>query len=301
VIKPPLVWYGAKARILRHLLHFLPPHDCYVEVFGGSAVLLCAKQPSQIEVYNDIDQGLVNFFQVLRNREQAIELERLLELTPYSRTEFVQAKEQYQECPDPVERARMFFILAEMGFGGVFGSAWGYGSNPEAHMPKKYRLHIERIRPAIERLQHVYIDNRSFDRVIDGYDNPGTLFYLDPPYLPETWGGGGYSHEMTLQQHEQLLDQLQGIKGMAMLSGYNSPLYDAKLAGWTKYPINARVTGMATTRLTKRGKGAKSAGARVECIWLNPAAVAARNMDMFTWGNLGGDPESDIEIMGGAT
>src|ERR1700680_1223750 len=66
-ISSPVAWLGGKARLASKIIGYFPPHKTYVEPFGGSAAVLLAKQPSPIEVFNDIDRGLINLFQVLRD------------------------------------------------------------------------------------------------------------------------------------------------------------------------------------------------------------------------------------------
>ena len=81
----PVKWFGGKAQLATRIVALLPEHHTYVEPFGGSAAVLLAKQPSPVEVLNDMDGDLVNFWFVLR--DYPAELERRLALTPYSRAE----------------------------------------------------------------------------------------------------------------------------------------------------------------------------------------------------------------------
>ena len=69
-VKPPVKWYGGKRFMLKHIIPLIPKHKTYVEVFGGSGALLFAKQPSEIEVYNDIHSGVVNLYRVLRDKDK---------------------------------------------------------------------------------------------------------------------------------------------------------------------------------------------------------------------------------------
>lgn len=111
---------------LKHPL--IPKHKIYVEVFGGGAQLLFAKPPSSVEVYNDLDSGLVNFFRVLRDEKSFAEFQRKVSLLPYSREEFDTFKERYKNdaIESQVERAVAFFVLAKQCFGAFFARSWGY-------------------------------------------------------------------------------------------------------------------------------------------------------------------------------
>src|SRR4051794_4686302 len=62
--RSPLAWYGSKSRLVPHLLQLCSPHTCYVEVFGGSGALLFGKQPSPVEVFNDLHNEVVHFFRL---------------------------------------------------------------------------------------------------------------------------------------------------------------------------------------------------------------------------------------------
>jgi DNA adenine methylase len=120
----------------------------------------------------------------------------------------------------------------------------------------------------VERLKGVTIENRDAFKLIPAHDAPDSLFYVDPPYLPETRSRGNpydlkyrsYRHELDQQDHERLLAMLRDLSGMVVLSGYPAPLYDEILAGWKRIEVAAYADG---------GR------ARVEAIWLNPACLAA--------------------------
>lgn len=64
-MKPPLSYYGGKQGMLPHILPLIPPHDLYTEVFAGGAALLFAKEPVRINVINDLNGELVNFYRTL--------------------------------------------------------------------------------------------------------------------------------------------------------------------------------------------------------------------------------------------
>ena len=121
-MRSPIMWFGGKGKMTAKLLPLLTPHRIYVEVFGGGASLLFAKDPAPVEVYNDLNEGLVNLFRVLRDRGQFDEFQRLVALTPYARAEYDYCREHWQAQTDPVQRAYQFYVVARMSFGGHFGS-----------------------------------------------------------------------------------------------------------------------------------------------------------------------------------
>ncbi len=103
-------WYGGKYSHLDWLLPLLPRATHYCEPFGGSAAVLLNREPSPIETYNDLDGEVVNFFRVLREKQE--ELIKSIGLTPFSREELKIAVEESLEGVSDLERARRFFVRA---------------------------------------------------------------------------------------------------------------------------------------------------------------------------------------------
>ncbi|MFY3289122.1 DNA adenine methylase [Achromobacter xylosoxidans] len=271
--KRPLIRYhGGKWRLAPWILQHLPPHRCYVEPFGGAAGVLLQKPRAYAEVYNDLDGDIVNLFRVLRDPVASARLIEIICLTPYARDEFEGA---YEAHPDPVERARRTIIRASMGFGsaGATKGATGFRIDTRRRYGTAQQLwaeYPETLGPVIRRLSGVMIENRPGLEVVRQHDSPDTLFFVDPPYLHGTRyadanRGRYYAHEMTDQDHGDLLEVLRGVQGMVALTGYPSALYDDALAGW------------ATATTTARISAARGAGVRTECLWLNPACVEALN------------------------
>ena len=100
---PLIRYHGGKFRLADWIISHFPKHETYVEPFGGGASVLLSKTPSRMEVYNDLDSDIVNFFEILRDQKLAEELAQQIELTPYSRVEFLNARD---ETSDRIERAR---------------------------------------------------------------------------------------------------------------------------------------------------------------------------------------------------
>ncbi|ELQ9311269.1 DNA adenine methylase [Serratia marcescens] len=262
---PAIRYHGAKFRLAPWILSFFPQHTCYVEPFGGAAGVLLQKQRSYAEVYNDLDGEVVNLFRVLREPSSNQRLRELCALTPYSRDEFLQAG---QHDEDPVERARRMVIRASMGFGSA--AAIGGNSGFRSDSKRKYATasHLwasypDNLRAVGERFSGVIIENKTAIDVLRAHDAETTLHFCDPPYLPETRVAGNryYHHEMTPEDHTSLLTALKQLKGMVVLSGYDSELYNGMLTGWYKAEKSARISA---------GRGTK---VRTECVWINPLCL----------------------------
>lgn len=267
--RPALRWYGGKWRIAPWVLRHFPHHDAYTEAYGGAASVLLRKPPVKLETWNDLHGRAVNFFRILR--DQPGELLRRLELTPYARGEVDQA---WEISDDPVEDARRFYVLGNQARVGAAGGVWTQGWKYQRSWFEQHRndpstfaslRHLEAI---ATRLAMVQLEHDDALVVLQRYDAPGTLHYVDPPYVHRARADsdarmrGRYLHELTDDDHRALAEVLHRLQGMVVLSGYPHPLYDHEL-----YPGWARVCTVATT---------DAGDAATECLWLSPSAAAAQ-------------------------
>lgn len=269
--RPVLRWHGGKWLLAPWIIEHLPPHRLYVEPFGGAASVLLRKPRAYAEIYNDLNGEVVTLFRVLRDPERSARLIELLRLTPFARQELEGA---YATTPDPVETARRLVVRSYQGFGsaGVNGATTGFRSNSNRSgtvPPHDWVNYPETLGVTIQRLRGVGIEHLDAITLMQRNDDADTLFYVDPPYLPETRskkrGPQGmyhsYVHDMGEADHVALLAQLVKLTGMVVLSGYPSRLYDDALAGWERIEREAL------------GDGARP---RLEVLWLNPAAAGRR-------------------------
>ena len=274
----PITWFGGKGKMVNKLLPFVPPHHTYCEVFGGGAALLFSKPPAPVEVYNDIDKGLVGFFRVLQNPEQFPELSRRLSVTLYSRNEYNLCRDTWREQDDPIERARRWYIVARQSFGGRFNSGWGFvrtaSSRNMAESTSTWLSTLDSLPAFHERVMRVQIECDDWRTILHNYDTPDTFFYLDPPYVVSKRSGGKYTHELTDDDHADLIAVVQKLDGMVLLSGYDNGLYQPLTeTGW--HTKSWETVSYAAGRT--RGTGILGAGAalkmqpRTETIWWNQA------------------------------
>jgi|SRR5271156_940945 len=261
-VPTPLNFFGSKTKLAPQIVRHFPPHLTYVEPFGGSAAVLFAKEPAKVEVYNDLDGELVNFFRVLRNAKLCAKLGHAAENTLYARSEFELAK---QACDDPVEAARRFLVRQRMSFGGN-GEDWCYSIQTSrrgtAAAIRRWRWGVESLPAIHHRLKNVQIECADWRGVLRRFDGPDTLFFLDPPYHPETRVSGSYRHELGHDDHRALVGCLPSIRGMVVLSGYAHETCAAlERAGWAR--INYPTCTHARRSLTRR----------VESLWLSPSVA----------------------------
>jgi DNA adenine methylase len=238
VRNPALRYYGGKFRLAPWIISHFPAHVTFVEPFGGAAGVLLRKEPSVIEVYNDLDSEVFNFFQVVRERRG--DLVKALWWTPYSKQEHELSFETDIECP--LERARRFFVRAWQSFGGpsTEGTGWKrqktlWINNPRINQREEWMVAIRNLVRVGERFRKVQLERDDALKVIQFFDTPATLFYCDPPYPGEVRSRQhrrAYAHEFTAFDHVNLANSLQQIKGMAIVSTYPNAHYAELFAGW---------------------------------------------------------------------
>jgi DNA adenine methylase len=269
--RPILRWHGGKWLLAPWIISHFPEHRVYVEPYGGAWSVGFRKQRTYAEVWNDLDGELVNLFQVLRCPRRKAQLVAQIELTPFARAEFEAA---YRPARGSVERARRLIVRSFMGHGsdgasGVYRTGFRANSNRSGSTPAIDWCNLPAsIAIAAERLRGVVIESRPALQVMAAHDGPDTLHFVDPPYLIETRAranrrpdnGGVYRHELSDDDHRELLTFLRGLRGFVVLSGYPSELYDQALDGWT---------------VVDRAALADGALPRVERLWINPACATA--------------------------
>lgn len=270
ITAPVIRYHGGKFRLAPWVIKHFPPHQVYVEPFGGAAGVLMQKPRSHGEVYNDLDGDIVNLFRVLQNATQRDSLAELLVLTPYARDEFELA---WIFTEDPVERARRTVMRAQMGFGSAGATKATSGLRVDPYRkygtaPQLWARFPDNLAAFGQRLQGVLIENRPALEVIRQHDSASALHYVDPPYMHSTRVHGAhkgryYRHEMSDADHVELLETLKSLDGMVIVSGYPCELYDKALKGWTVNTTQARIAAFRGT------------AARTECLWINPACWAA--------------------------
>lgn len=274
--RPLLRYYGSKFRLAKRIIEFFPTdHRLYTEVYGGGAGVLLNKSRSPIEVYNDLDGDLVGLFRILQRPAASRRLVALLRVTPYARQEY---ELSLQPADNDIEAARRLIVRSFMGYGSnahacsARGEATtgfrSYSKSPNKQPAREWATYPDGLLAVIERLRRVVIECRDASAVLDKFDDHDVLHYIDPPYLPETRERGHeylrkyprYRHELSAADHKRLLDQINGLKGMVVLSGYPAGLYEQHLKRWKRFELTAFADG---------------ARPRTEVVWINRSCAAA--------------------------
>mgnify|MGYP001611285873 CR=1 FL=1 len=274
IAKSPFGYFGSKHKIALPLIKYIPPHNAWVDAFCGSAAVTLAKVPAQIEIINDINGEIVNFFRQLRRNGP--KLCREIALTPYARQELFFARLRKKNL-SPLERARRFLVSSMMAINGVFGDEEGgfsfsnsYTRNgKEARVSRWYNLPV-RLEAIIERLRNIRIENKDARELIKGFlDRPATVLYLDPPYLAKRTQGYEFDQNNELF-HRELPELACKAKCMVMISSYRNELYESVLTsklGLEQVEIATHTQGTNGKRMT-----------RTEILWLNKNCVDAKRL-----------------------
>jgi len=239
-IKTPISYYGGKQSMLKYILPIIPPHEVYVETFFGGGAVFWAKEMVKVEIVNDYNGMVVNFYEQLKSNFE--ELKQAIDATPYSRDAYTKAMVVYKHpyLFNPMVKAWAFWIGTIQGFNNQIESWRSCQPNIKhalLNLNKKTALTID----LSNRLELVQMENRDAVKLILSKDSPTTFFYNDPPYVGANQGHyGGYTQE----HFNQLLKTLSTIKGKFLLSSYpNEELIQyRKNFGWSSKDIDLNLT-----------------------------------------------------------
>lgn len=222
----PLNYIGGKNRFVSTILPLIPDHTTYVEPFSGGAQIFFRKEPAKVEVLNDLDGELVNFYRVCQSHYE--ELIRYLRFMVLSREWYGRLQRTPPESLTDIQRAARYLYLQKSTFGGrVANQAYAI------HVVQRPNFSPDRLREVIERthkrLDRVQIENMPYEKAICKFDRPSTFFYIDPPYYGVK---GLYRFDFDHAQFEQLAEQLRTIQGKFLLSVNDRPQLRAIFASF---------------------------------------------------------------------
>jgi DNA adenine methylase len=270
-LSPPLKYHGGKNYLADKIIPLMPEHIHYVEpFFGGGAVMLAKESEGVSEVANDINGWLTNFWSVLSDLQLFEEFIRLAEAMPFSQRRWEQAAALMRQKPmvrqhNRVRAALIFFVFCRQSRAGLMQdfatlsrNRVRRGMNEQA---SAWLTAVDGLRDVHDRLKRVVILNKPAIQVIQQQDGPGTLQYLDPPYLHETRSStDSYGpYEMSVEDHAELLDTIKQCEGKVMLSGYDNQLYKEQLADWTRHEFD----------LPNNAAGGAKKARMTEVVWCN--------------------------------
>jgi len=207
----PLSYIGGKRSLAKRIIATLPEHTTYVEAFAGGAQVFFHKEPSKVEVLNDLDGEIVNFFRVCQSHHE--ELLRYFRYVLVSRRWFDLLKSQDPATLTDVQRAARYLYLLKGSFASLVCRP-----NYHWHVVQPPGFNLKRLPQLIEnahkRLERVQLECLPYEEVLKRYDRPATLFYLDPPY----WGRKLYRYNLEPKDFEKLAQLLATLRGKFILS-----------------------------------------------------------------------------------
>lgn len=277
-VPSPIKWHGGKYYIATKIVRLMPPHTHYVEPFFGSGAVLFAKDFEGVsEAVNDLDCILMNFWGCLANPEYFDALARTLEAAPFAQPlweasmavletaqRMGQAGASSLSPAASVQLAVAFFVACRQSLAGRMKSFAPFsktrtrrGMNEQC---SAWWSAIEGLSGVHARLQRVGLLCDAYGKVLASEDDEQTLFYLDPPYLPEERVAKKvFQYEMAREEHKELLERILSLRGKVMLSGYRSELYDHRLASWARHEFT----------LPNNAAGGETKRRMTECVWCN--------------------------------
>lgn len=237
-LRTPISYYGGKQQMLKYIMPNIPQHNIYTESFVGGGALYWSKEPAKLEVINDINREVVNFYNIFKNHSKR--LNYYINATMHSRSQYKDALVIYQNSHlfTNVERAWAFWILTNQGFSTMIGS-WGFdrtGKCISKNNNKKMMLCDE----MASRLENTTIECNDANRVLKLFDTEETFHYIDPPYINADQGHySGYTEEC----FKKLLDTISALKGKFLLSSYPSTILTQYISkcGWYSYEISMQL------------------------------------------------------------
>jgi DNA adenine methylase len=262
-LRPLLKWHGGKSYLCRQIIARFPPHRVYVEPFAGGLSVLLNKPRAEVEVANDLNADLIRLYATLVADESGA-FRAALRRLPYGKPTFTQAFADTLPVPDHLQRAASFLARNRMSRGGL-GRHFAWSDRLRGGHPgdlNGWRTRMDQIDVIRNRLTGVRFYNQHAIDVIQEFDAPKTLHYIDPTYLHATrTATAAYAHEMSDDDHAALLEVLKRCRGQVFLSGYHSTLYDRELSTWRcvewRMPLHA-------------GQG-KVKKYKIECLWIKPS------------------------------
>lgn len=243
-MKSPIIYYGGKTALASIIARYAPyKMGVYLETFFGSGAVFFYKYSwAKVEIINDINGDVINFFRVLRDKPKR--LIEMLQTTPFARQEIQQSTNFIKSSKDDIKRALYFFVRANQSFSGNMraNGGWHIGINRNYAKDWVNKCNSDFLYTVSERLRRASIEHKSAINCLQTYDDPKTFVYHDPPYLSvadakskrEAYQG----FDMVKEDHEKFMAACLAAHSMQIISGYDHPLYNRLIqANWKKIII----------------------------------------------------------------
>lgn len=225
----------------------MPKHITYTESFLGGAAVFFAKEPAEVEVVNDINGELINFYRVLKS--DYAKLNKAIDESLHSREMHKEAEIIYKHADmfDPISRAWAVWVLSKMSFASRLDGAFGYDIKKNETTKKIANAKEAFTHELAKRLEKTQIECIDGLKIIKSRDTENTFHFVDPPYVGTAMGHyKGY----TDADFKNLLDVLTTVKGKFLLTMFPNKLLEQyiKKYKWHKKEIERRITASKVGR-----------------------------------------------------
>ncbi len=265
-LRPPVKTHGGKWFLKEFVISNFPENYkdlAYCETMCAGASVFLNKEKSSQEIINDIDSGIVHVYKALRDEPKEF-IDRLKRIR-YTERSFKMAQKRLEEgFADYIDHAVNEYMLRRMSRGGM-RKAFAWSDRERGGKPgdvNAWDTMLAELPRIAERVKDTIILNKNAFEIMKVWDDENTLFYLDPPYMPDTRSEGStsiYEYEMTVENHIEMLTLAKNSRAKIIISGYSCALYNRTLKGWkTKKKVVANHSSQAKTKET-----------RTEMLWMN--------------------------------
>lgn len=222
MIESPVKWIGGKKSIRKKLVSIMPEHTNYVEVFAGGLWVLLGKEPCKLEVFNDMNEDLINFYKVIQDEHKCNKLIDEVYFTLSSREIFDEYdRDKNASDLSDIEKAKRFYYILKLCFGGnIHRNKRSFATSMDGRKMINRDRFPELFLQLHERIKHCYIEKKDYSYILKKYDDVNTLFFCDPPYLDCT--EDLYSSNFNENEYKSLHAILSGIKGKFILTVKNN-------------------------------------------------------------------------------
>lgn len=218
--------------MIKELLKYFPEEGSYtryLDAFGGSGVVLLNKPQVPVEIYNDLDKNVYSLFKVLRDPNSFCEFKGLCDISLYDEAT---SDDFLERLKNPnlslVARAYYFWYVNHTRYNGNINSGFSINNLERRNTSKAisdFLSSVEGLNELHSRLKNVIITNENALTLLTRLDNPGFMFYIDPPYLNRK-SNTKYPVDMSLTEHQRLVEILNHLKyAKYLLSGYENDVY----------------------------------------------------------------------------
>ncbi len=250
-------YIGGKSYLANWIINNFPKdykEKTYCEVFGGGGWVLFKKEPSYLEVYNDLNSELVNLFTMIRDNYE--EFQGKAEWILHSRETYKRALEKLKDDNfiSEIERALNYATIRMQSFSGGNSTGWAYQIKADKMLNGKWLPFLRRLEFINVRLKKTQIECLPYYDVINRYDKENTLFYVDPPYFGREHYYKTKTVSFEFNDHEKLCEMLKAIKGKFALSYYEHPKIREMYNGFNIITKEVAKPSAGITRLRKARK-----------------------------------------------